>query len=402
MLEPQMTHLNQYAIQSRLARGGMSEIYLAHDEQQHTVAIKVVHTSNDDYVARFHREVATLKSLAHEHILPIFDFGEQDCWHYCVMPYAKHGTLRERIAEGPLTQQETGAILEQVAAALQHAHDHNFLHRDIKPSNILFKDEHQVYLADFGLAKEIVHDSALTQTGSLMGTPEYMAPELAEEPATTSSDIYALGIVLYQMLTGKVPFQGSNPLSIYWKHIRELPIPPSLLNPAISYAVERVVLRALEKEPQRRFKSVQEMAQAYTQALQNIVILSEAKDLSLTPGGIKLAPPTTRVIPIQAVYTRSSRRRVHPALIALVAVFFLMVIPFALGLSLSSNNVSIQASTIRGANAQFVAKLLPPLQVTKTTPVPNSGNHPDPPRGNGHGSGGGHGHKHKHGHADGG
>jgi hypothetical protein len=151
------------------------------------------------------------------------------------------------------------------------------------------------------------------------------------------------------------------------------------------------------------------MAQAYTQALQNIVIpsllsgqaLSAAKDLSLAPGGIKLAPPTTRVIPIQAVHTSNARRRVHPALIALVAVFFLMVMPFALGLSLSPNNVSLQASTIRGANAQFVAKLLPPAQVTKTTPVPNSSNQPDQPRGNGHGSGG-HGHKHKHGHADGG
>jgi len=404
MLEPQMTHLNQYAIQSRLARGGMSEIYLAHNEQQHTVAIKVVHTSNDDYVARFQREVAALKSLKHEHILPIIDFGEHDCWHYCVMPYAKHGTLRERIAEGPLTQQETGAILEQVAAAMQYAHDHNILHRDIKPSNILFIDEHQVYLADFGLAKEIAKDSELTQTGCLMGTPEYMAPELVEEPATTSSDIYALGIVLYHMLTGQVPFQGSNPLSIYWKHIRELPTPPSLLNPAISYAVERVVLRALEKEPQRRFKSVQEMAQAYTQALKDAEQAQTMQVLpALTPGGIKLAPPTTQVIPIQAMYTRSSSRRVHPAFIALVAVFFLMVIPFALGLSLSSNNVSFQASTIRGANAQFAGKLLvpPPTQDTKTTPVPNSGNHPDPSPRNGHDNGDGHDHKHKHGYGDG-
>ncbi|GAC1350748.1 MAG: hypothetical protein NVSMB27_36230 [Ktedonobacteraceae bacterium] len=398
MLEPQMTHLNQYAIQSRLARGGMSEIYLAHDEQQHTVAIKAVHKSNDEYVARFQREVAALKSLAHEHILPIIDSGEDDSWHYFVTPYAKHGTLRERIVEGPLTQEETGAILEQVAAALHYAHEHNLLHRDIKPSNILFKDEHQVYLADFGLAKGIAHDSELTQTGCLMGTPEYMAPELAEDPATTSSDIYALGIVLYQMLTGQVPFQGSNPVSTYWKHIRELPTPPSLLNPAIAYAVERVVLRALEKEPQRRFKTVQEMAQAYAQALKDAEQPRSIQVLSaLATSGIKLAPSTTRVIPIQKVQPRGSRRQVHPAFIALVAVFFLMVIPFALGFSLSPTNVSIQAPALRGASAQYAAKLLvlPTPQVTKTTPVPNSGDHPDQPRGNGYG------HKHKHGHRDG-
>src|SRR5437763_10695724 len=157
------------------------------------------------------------------------------------MPHIQRGTLRERLAKGPLTQEEVGSILEQIASALQFAHDHGILHRDIKPSNILLKDERHIYLADFGLAKGIKENTTITQSGGLIGTPEYMAPELAEEPATTSSDIYAVGILLYQMLTGRLPFKGSTLLSIYWKHIKEQPVPPSLLNPAISYPVEQVI-----------------------------------------------------------------------------------------------------------------------------------------------------------------
>src|SRR5437868_3792458 len=218
------------------------------------------------------------------------------------MPYIERGTLRERLAKGPLTQEEAGSILEQITSALQFAHDHGILHRDIKPSNILLKDERNIYLADFGLAKDITEASTITQTGCLIGTPEYMAPELAEEPATTSSVIYAAGILLYQILTGRVPFKGRTPLSIYWKHIKEQPTPPSLLNPDISHAVEEVVLHALEKAPGRRFKTVQDMAQAYIRALQTsdqikMVQLQDAYRLR----ALTLPVPTQRVIPASAL-----------------------------------------------------------------------------------------------------
>ena len=247
MMELDISTLKHYTILSRLARGGMSIIYLAHDEQQRTVAIKVVSGGNDEYAARFQHEVAALQALGHEYILPVIDYGEHGLWHYCVMPYIEGGTLRERLAQGPLSQQEAGEVLAQVASAVQFAHDHGILHRDIKPSNILMKDKQHVYLADFGLAKGVEEVSDLTLTGCLMGTPDYMAPELAERPATTSSDIYALGVVLYQMLTGSVPFKASTPMAVYYKHIQEQPLPPSQINPAISPQVEQVVLRALEK-----------------------------------------------------------------------------------------------------------------------------------------------------------
>ncbi|MDQ6643491.1 MAG: serine/threonine protein kinase, partial [Chloroflexota bacterium] len=301
MLEFEESTLNRYTIQRRLARGGMSNIYLAHDEQQHTVAIKVVNSGNTDFVERFRHEVAALKALKHKHILPILDHGEHGFWHYYVMPYIKNGTLRERITRGPLTQEEAGRILAQLASALQFAHDHGILHRDIKPSNILLKDEdngQHVYLADFGLAKGVEEAGDLTLTGCLIGTPDYMAPELADGPAITSSDIYALGVVLYQMLTGSVPFKARTPMAVYCKHIQERPLPPSLLNPAISMQVERVVLRALEKNPQDRFETVQEMADAYARALnasarQTKMLLQESA--FLTPGEMRLAAPTLRV-----------------------------------------------------------------------------------------------------------
>ncbi|HEX6555267.1 MAG TPA: serine/threonine-protein kinase [Ktedonobacteraceae bacterium] len=371
--------LKNYTIQSRLARGGMSTIYLARDEQQRSVAIKVVSSGNDEYAARFQHEVAALQVLGHEHILPVIDFGVHGSWHYCVMPYIEGGTLRQRLTKGPLSQQEAGNILAQVASAVQFAHDHGILHRDIKPSNILLKDKQHVYLADFGLAKSVEGGSDLTLTGCLIGTPEYMAPELAERPATMSSDIYALGVVLYQMLTGSLPFKASTPVAVYYKHIQEQPLPPSRLNPAISPEVEQVVLRALEKNPQDRFKSVQEMAEAYTRALdaptsveQTKVMLREAANATPvsnpTPVDMKLAAPTLRIIPVEQPI--KPHRHFHPVLIAAAAVFFLVMVPMALGYTLHPTglSLSIQAPVLRGASAEFAGRL-PVKPVSTKTPV---------------------------------
>jgi len=177
----------------------MSEVYLATDQRsQQEVAIKLVNSGHMEYSERFQREVKTISALAHRHILPALDHGQHGSWHYLVMPYVKQGTLRERLAKSPLTLEEAGEVLEQVVDALQFAHDQGIIHRDIKPSNILLQDEHHAYLADFGLAKTLwaEGENEITQTGYVIGTPEYMAPELVEQPANTSSDIYALGILL--------------------------------------------------------------------------------------------------------------------------------------------------------------------------------------------------------------
>ncbi len=262
------THLGSYHLLRLLGKGGMAEVYLAYDEaMEREVAVKVVSGTNDDYLERFMREVAAIDMLTHDHILPAYDYDSEGPWRYLVMLYAPYGTLSDVLDKGPLSPHNALAILEQVADALQFAHDHGIIHRDLKPSNILLRDAHYAYLADFGLAKSVEGSSRLTQTGTLLGTPEYMAPDLAEGPASVSSDIYALGIVLYQMVTGQLPFVAETPVAVYWKQIREQPGAPSQHHPGLSPALDAVILRALEKDPRQRFQSVRELTEAFRQAV---------------------------------------------------------------------------------------------------------------------------------------
>jgi len=262
------TKLGRYRLQRRLDGGGMSEVYLAFDELMYRdVAIKVVSSSHVDYIDRFQREAEALGNLHHNHILPAFDYGAQEPWHYLVMPYIEHESLSERLERGPFTLEDAGEMLSQIASGLQHAHEHGIVHRDIKPSNILLQDDHHAYLADFGLAKAVDGAGSVTQAGVLLGTPEFMAPELADGPASMSSDLYALGILLYQMVTGQLPFTGDTALAVFLKQMHEQPIPPSRLNPAIPSGVEQIILRALDKDPRRRFQTPNTLAQAYLEAL---------------------------------------------------------------------------------------------------------------------------------------
>ena len=271
------TKLGRYRLLRRLGRGGMSEVYLAYDDlMDREVAVKVVSSTHTDYIERFQREAAAIGRLHHDHILPAYDFGEQPPWHYLVMAYVPYCTLQDVLEKGPLSLEYAGELLQQIASGLQFAHDEGVIHRDIKPSNILLRDDHYVYLADFGLAKAIEDRGRVTQTGVLLGTPEYMAPELADGPATRSSDVYALGILLYQMVTGKLPFTGDTPLIVYLKQMREQPVQPSRVNPAIPHAIDAVIMRAMEKDPRRRYESPMALALAYRRALAE----SEAQPLA--------------------------------------------------------------------------------------------------------------------------
>ncbi|GHO93342.1 hypothetical protein KSF_033900 [Reticulibacter mediterranei] len=263
------THLGHYRLLRLLGKGGMAEVYLAYDEEkQREVAIKMISGHNVDYLERFMREVAAVDKLTHKHILPAYDYDSEESWHYLVMPYIPGGTLRELLEEGPLSPTAALELLEQIADALQFAHEQGIIHRDIKPSNILLRDAHYAYLADFGVAKFVENSNRLTQTGTLLGTPEYMAPDLAEGPATSSTDIYALGIVLYQMITGQLPFVAETPLAVYWKQIRDQPQSPSQHQPSLSPAIDAVILRALEKDPHQRFHTARELAEAFRQAIE--------------------------------------------------------------------------------------------------------------------------------------
>ncbi|GHO68824.1 hypothetical protein KSC_077160 [Ktedonobacter sp. SOSP1-52] len=308
MRDIENTIIAHYAIQHYLAKGGMSEIYLARDLQtQQDVAIKMVHSSNEEYCRRFQREARAIASLQHEHILPALDYGEYGPWCYLVTPYIANGTLRDYMQREPFSLDEAGDYLAQIASALQHAHEHGIIHRDIKASNILMRDKNFAYLADFGLVKSL-NDTAesLTESGYLIGTAEYMAPELAEEDASPASDIYSLGILLYQMLTGDVPFKGATPVSTFMKHLSERPPLPSRRNRNVPKEIEKVVLRALAKEPGLRYPSARAFAEAYQQALAAykeriandekttvhvVTLKAEATEQGLTPGRTRRPTP---------------------------------------------------------------------------------------------------------------
>ena len=261
--------LGRYELRQRVAQGGMAEVYLGYDRRvRRKVAVKVLYGSNEPFVRRFEREALAVGTLSHDHILALYDFGEQRPWYYLVMPYIEGGTLRDYLLRRKqLTLEEAGSFLFQIASALQYAHDHGVIHRDVKPSNILLRLDGHAYLVDFGLAKAKVEAESLTNAGAMVGTPEYMAPEQSNGEHDYRSDIYSLGIILYQMLTGRVPFTAESPVAVSLKHIQVQPTPPRQLNPSIPQAVEDVILKALEKDPNERYQEARILAAAYKKAL---------------------------------------------------------------------------------------------------------------------------------------
>jgi len=368
--EIELGTIAHYQLESLLAHGGMSVVYLARDIQtDQQVAIKLVHASEHDYYERFQREAKTLASLENEHILPIFDYGEYDSWFYMTMPYIEHGSLRDRLEKGALPLQEAEMIFSQLVDAVQYAHNRGILHRDIKPSNILLRDGKHVYLADFGLVKHIEEMSDLTQTNSLLGTPEYMAPELSERPATASSDIYALGVVLYFMLAGRVPFKSNTPLGVYWKHLHEYPVAPSTYNQALSPATDQVVLRALAKEPEQRFQSAKALLAAYQASIQNEhkATVNIVKASSVIPATVPLRP-FVGSYKNKTFFQQATNMRLGALLLLAIALLF--IVPALLHFSLSYGDGRTQVPILHTGNLSFHNRTLsatPTVQPTTTT-----------------------------------
>ncbi|MCR4403275.1 MAG: Stk1 family PASTA domain-containing Ser/Thr kinase [Firmicutes bacterium] len=257
----------RYTILSRVGEGGMAEVYRARDSVlNRIVAIKVLRpqfASDEEFIERFRREAQAAASLSHPNIVSIYDVGHDGDRYYIVMEYVSGKSLKDLIREqGPLRPERAAWIASQILAALDHAHKNNIVHRDIKPHNILVTPEGRVKVTDFGIARA-KSTSALTETGTIIGTVNYFSPEQARgEAAGVGSDVYSLGVVLYEMLTGRVPFRGDTPIAIALQHLQGTAIPPSELNPRVPADLSRVVMKALEKDPARRYQQAREMMRA--------------------------------------------------------------------------------------------------------------------------------------------
>jgi serine/threonine protein kinase len=257
--------LGRYHILEQLGEGGMATVYKALDTRlEREVAIKVIRRANfppdqlERMFKRFEREAKSLAKLSHRNIVKVLDYGEHDGSPYLVMEYLPGGTLKDRLAKGRMPWQEAIRLLKPIAQALVHAHENQIIHRDIKPSNILIGRSGDPMLSDFGIAKILENDGGteLTSTGTGVGTPEYMAPEQGMGRADARADIYALGIVLYQMLTGHVPFRADTPLAVLIKKNTE-PLPrPTKFVPDLPAGVEYLLIKALERDPNQRYQSM--------------------------------------------------------------------------------------------------------------------------------------------------
>ena len=323
--------LGNYQIMEELGRGGMAVVYRAYQASLNRyVAIKILPPqlgANREFVERFQREAQAAAGLRHPNIVVIHDVGQDEGIYYIVMELLEGRTLKQLIEqEGRLPPERAARIVEQVADALDYAHQRGFIHRDVKPSNIFVSPQDRVTLTDFGIAKAASAARQLTREGMLMGTPAYMSPEQASGAKVDyRTDLYALGVVLYQMLVGRTPFRGATPHATLHSVIYDPPPPLRKLDPRIPPAVEGVVLKAMAKRPEQRYQSGAEMAQALKKAL-------------AAPARPVVAPVTVPPPPRPARPARTSSSR-SPALLWLLAALagiLVLVLGVLLFLALSA------------------------------------------------------------------
>jgi serine/threonine-protein kinase len=261
----------RYTVLQRIGSGGMADVWLADDTHlQRRVALKVLHArfaQDDEFVERFRREAEAAAGLQHPNVVAVFDRGDVDGTYYIAMQYLEGRTLKQLLDAG-LTPEQAVGLIRQVLEGARFAHRHGVVHRDLKPQNVIVDAEGKATVTDFGIARAGV--SEITQAGSVMGTPHYLSPEQAQGfDVTAVSDLYSIGVMLYEALTGRVPFEADSAVAVAMKQVSQPPQRPSSINPQISPALDAVVMRALEKEPGNRFQSADAFIAALDAALKD-------------------------------------------------------------------------------------------------------------------------------------
>src|SRR6202034_1289241 len=293
---------NRYELTHLIARGGMAEVYRARDRLlDRPVALKVLFPElsvDRAFVERFRREAQNAAKLSHPNIVPVFDWGEDAGSYFIVMEFIDGKPLSAVLREsGPLEANRAAAIASQVAAALASAHRHGVVHRDIKPGNVLITDDGQVKVTDFGIARAVNTEESLTQTGAVMGTATYFSPEQAAGIGVDArTDIYSLGVVLFEMLTGRPPFLGDTPVSVASKHVRDIaPMPRELLD-TVPVELEAVTMKAMAKLPEQRYDNAEDFRADLLRFLEGQPV--EAGPINGSPGttGVMGAVGATQVL----------------------------------------------------------------------------------------------------------
>lgn len=298
----------RYELEELIGGGGMADVYKARDcLLNRPVAVKILHEEfkqDKEFVDKFQREAQAAARLSHPNIVNIYDVGVADGDHYIVMEYVPGRTLKDRIRqEGHLSVSESLRVAREIAEALAHAHANNLVHCDIKPHNILMMADGHAKVADFGIARAVT-ESTMTYSGNVIGSVHYFSPEQAKGTMITpKSDVYSLGVVLYEMLTGKLPFTGDNPVSIAVKHLQEEPVPVRQIDPAIPPVVEAIVSKAMSKDPAMRPTSaelVQDISQAERMLMAGSQSMPQMAPMAQDPDATQVLPrvqPTQQLIP---------------------------------------------------------------------------------------------------------
>jgi tetratricopeptide (TPR) repeat protein/predicted Ser/Thr protein kinase len=308
-------NVGPYRIIEQLGQGGMATVFKAyHPALDRYVAIKVLHPAFKEapnFLARFQREARIVAKLEHPHIVPVYDFSEHKGMAYLVMRYVEGETLKAHLEGEPLSPERILEILKPVAEALDYAHEQGVLHRDIKPSNVMLTPEGGIFLTDFGLARMAESGESTLSQDMMIGTPQYMSPEQAKgEKVDERTDIYSLGVILYEMLTGRVPFSADTPYAVVHDHIYT-PLPlPTTIKPDVFPALERVVLKALAKEKDDRYQKVTELAIAFedavVEAASGVAPAPEPEEKAVEP---TIVPPTIVEAQPAAPEAKPSRKR---------------------------------------------------------------------------------------------